>query len=424
VMGLLEEQEMSLILLDLTMPHISGEALLRDIKSQYPHLPVIIITGINDLTSAVDCMKWGAHDYLVKAIENSKLLASVNNALHLNELHVENKLLIKSLLKVNPPRDPAFNNIITEDSGMFSIFQYLSVISPSSHSILIRGETGTGKELIADAIHKISNCSGDFISLNVAGLDDVMFSDTLFGHKKGAFSGADSNRTGLVQEATGGTLFLDEIGDLSMASQIKLLRLLEKGDFYSLGSDSLKRSSCRILAATNIDLEEAIEGGRFRKDLYYRLASHEIHVPPLRERRGDIPLLVNHFVLKAAKELRREPPAIGANFLHELVNRTLSGNVRELISLINRAVGTCSGSVLGESDEFEPVIEDGRINDSHVQFPETLPDLKTWSDLLVDEAVRRSRGNITSAAGLIGISQPAMSKRLIKKKLHVSELLL
>ncbi|MBI9109182.1 MAG: sigma-54-dependent Fis family transcriptional regulator [Spirochaetales bacterium] len=411
------EQQPSLVLLDLTMPHRSGESLLPEIKEIYPDLPVLIITGINELSTAVECMKNGAADYLVKAIENSKLLSAVRTALSIDELKNENRLLKKSLLASDEGIDESFNAIITEDPAMISIFRYLAVISRSKQTVLLRGETGTGKELFAEAVHKASGRSGEFVSINAAGLDDTMFSDTLFGHKKGAYSGADLTRPGLIEKAAGGTLFLDEIGDLSAASQIKLLRLLEKSEYYSLGSDTLKRASCRIIAATNSNLEEKMKDGSFRKDLYFRLASHEIFLPPIRQRRDDIPLLVYHFTKKAAAELGISTPEISSGFIESLYRKELPGNVREIISIINREVGSCGGRMTAAAGEEETAIS--AEGDSSLLFPEDLPDLKSWSNILVDEALRRAGGNISTAAGFLGISQPALSKRLAKRKLEL-----
>ncbi|MBI9102084.1 MAG: sigma-54-dependent Fis family transcriptional regulator [Spirochaetales bacterium] len=409
----------SLVLLDLTMPYKSGEVVLQEVKELYPDLPVTIITGVNELSTAVECMKRGASDYLVKAIENSKLLSSVKTALNFSELEEENRLLKRSILRDDFPAHPAFDSILTEDRAMFSIFRYLTVISPSGQTILIRGETGTGKELVAEAIHKVSGRPGEFICINAAGLDDVMFSDTLFGHRRGAYSGADSSRPGLIEKAAGGTLFLDEIGDLSPANQIKLLRLLEKSEYYALGSDTLKRASCRIVAATNCELETKIEEGSFRRDLYFRLSSHEVMLPPLRDRPDDIPLLIHHFVKLTASELNITPPEISPSFIHSFYDKELPGNVRELMTIINRAVGSQGGSKLfGSGDDGLTDETLMKSNSSSLPiFPEELPDLKLWADILVDEALARSEGNISSAARLLGISQPALSKRMAKRRI-------
>ncbi len=422
-LGLLEEIPPSIVLLDLTMPHISGEELLPQIKDLYPELPVLIITGVNELSTAVECMKNGASDYLVKAIENTKLTAAVKKALKFNELREENALLKKSLLSEKDEIDPAFNDIITESSRMKAVFKYLTIISKTCQTVLIKGETGTGKELTAEAIHNASGRKGLFVGLNAAGLDDTMFSDTLFGHKKGAFSGADCRRSGLIEKAAGGTLFLDEIGDLSPGSQIKLLRLLEKKEYYALGSDTLKMADCRIIAATNCDLSALMSEGVFRKDLYYRLSANEVVLPPLRERKNDIPLIVRHFTDRFALEYNTDPPQISSSFMQMICRLDLPGNIRELITIINRCFSFAEGGrfnselllkvkpeAAGADDEpFHPDIN------SEVFFPDKLPGLKDWTNLLVNEALRRSDGNITSAASVLGISQPALSKRLSRR---------
>ena len=343
VLSLISAAPPSLVLLDLTMPHISGEQLLPEIKKLYPDLPVIIITGVNELATAVDCMKNGASDYLVKAIENSKLITSVRSALSIDELREENRLLKKTLLSPGTDRDPAFGSIITVSPAMLSVFKYLSVISRTNQTVLIRGETGTGKELVAEGIHKASGRTGDFICINAAGLDDAMFADTLFGHKKGAYSGAEGSRAGLIEKAADGTLFLDEIGDLSAGSQIKLLRLLEKGEYYQLGSDRLRKASCRIITATNSDLEEQMKSLAFRKDLYYRLSSHEVFLPPLRDRQCDIPLLVRYFSEKISEELGRTAPDAGRNFIKRIAAHDFPGNIRELQTVMNRCISSCMG---------------------------------------------------------------------------------
>ncbi len=431
-MNMISAKKPSLVLLDLTMPYVSGETLLTKIKDLYPDIPVLIITGINELSTAVECMKNGAADYLVKAIENNKLITTVRTALNLDEVKNENRLLKKTLLTENNSIDPAFDIFITKSITISAIFKYLSFISKTNQTVLIRGETGTGKELVAEALHKASGRKGDFVSINVSGLDDNMFSDTLFGHKKGAYSGADINRSGLIEKAADGTLFLDEIGDLSENSQIKLLRLLEKKEYYPLGSDVLKKASCRIIAATNSELEKQIEDGVFRKDLYYRLGWHEVMIPPLRQRKEDITALVYHFCTKLSAELDLGIPKISKEFIRSIYHFELKGNVRELMKIILRCLsespdGNLTHSLLARlfPSELEgKELKDNRSSDNEKTiseellpiFPERLPNLKQWSNMLVDEAMIRTEGNITEAAALLGISQPALSKRLANRQ--------
>jgi DNA-binding NtrC family response regulator len=434
VPSLVQDTDPVLVLLDLTMPHLSGEELLDILHQEKPELPVIIITGVNELSTAVECMKKGAVDYLVKAIENSKLLSAVRGALKINELREENRRLKATLLEEDDPSPDAYAEILTEDRKMKSTFRYLSAVAVSPHTILLRGETGTGKELIARAVHTVSGRQGAFIRINAAGLDDTMFSDTLFGHKRGAYSGADENRSGLVEKAAEGTLFLDEIGDLLPSSQIKLLRLLEQGEYYPLGSDMLKKATCRIVAATNENLEQLMEQGKFRRDLYYRLAGHEVRLPGLRERSHDIPLLTEHFLESSCAEMNKPVPALSPDFTAALLNYQFPGNIRELQGLIRHALGRHTGGILQARDldlpeenrERRPIREETAAPSKNIVgktpgnrslvFPPTLPTLKECSDELIKEALHRTGGNISRAALLLGISQPALSKRLSRKE--------
>jgi two-component system, NtrC family, nitrogen regulation response regulator GlnG len=312
------------------MPHIAGHALLEQVAGDYPDIPVILMTATNDLEIAVQCMQIGASDYLVKPVEESRLVSSVKRALEIRTLRAEVLSLKERLLTETPHQREAFAEIITQSKAMFAIFRYLEAIAPSPQPVLITGETGTGKELVARALHRLSARRGELVALNVAGLDDTMFSDTLFGHTRGAFTGADQARDGLITSTAEGTLFLDEIGDLSVASQVKLLRLLQDGTFYPLGADRPRQSRARIVCATNAEVAARVSAGTFRKDLYHRLRTHHLDLPPLRARMGDLPLLVHHFVDRAARVLGKavptEPPA-----LYQLLNTySFPGNVREL----------------------------------------------------------------------------------------------
>lgn len=250
VIPLLEKKSIPLVVLDLNMPHISGAELLDKIKLDFPHVAVIFITAINDLETAVECMKKGALDYLVKPVENSRFISSVKKALELSSLREEVSSLRHHILSLRQhllsdrlEHEDAFSTILTQNKKMRAIFHYIETVAESLEPILIMGETGVGKELVSKAIYDISSFKGKFLAVNVAGLDDTMFSDTLFGHKKGAYTGADKNREGLIVKASGGTLLLDEIGNLNDMSQIKLLRLIEDGTYYPLGSDKPEKAT-------------------------------------------------------------------------------------------------------------------------------------------------------------------------------------
>jgi DNA-binding NtrC family response regulator len=338
VMGILSSQEIEVMMLDLTMPHLSGEEILSIVMMDYPEVPVIIITGANDVETAVRCMKSGAFDYMIKPVEKSRLISGVRRAVELRELQRENRRLRAHVLSDTLEHPEAFSEIITNSPVMRSMFQYIESISMSPHPVLITGETGVGKELTARAIHRLSQRQGGIVPVRVAGLEDHVLSDNLFGHTRGAFPGADEVRIGMVEKASGGTLFLDEIGEMSLELQGKLLGLLQNGEFFPLGSVVAKRSDARIVVSTNQDHQMLQESGRFRKDLYHRLCVHHVQVPPLRERREDLFLLVEHFMEEASKKLGKQIPDLSMELVPLFEAYSFPGNVRELQSLMFDAV--------------------------------------------------------------------------------------
>jgi len=418
---LFEEQSYSVLLLDLTMPHRGGEEVLAEAREKCPQMPVIILTGRNEIDLAVNCMKLGAYDYFIKTVEDGRLLAAVSHALELSELRQENLHLQHSLLSDDLKHPEAFEAFVTADPGMVSVFRYAEAVAESRQPVLISGETGTGKELMARAFHQLSAAEGPFVAVNIAGLDDHVFSDTLFGHVRGAFTGAEQNRPGLVEEAAGGVLFLDEIGDLESASQVKLLRLLQEGEYFPLGGDRPRRCRARIVAATNLDLATQIGAGSFRRDLFYRLNTHHVHLPALRERRGDLSLLLAHFVEQACLELGKDAPLLESELVRQMEGYPFPGNLRELKSLVFDAISRMQEGRLelvvdnlssGEPSGPEALEHKGG---AELNFPEQLPTLNEITELLIDEAISRAEGNITQAAKWLGISRPALSKRLKHK---------
>ncbi len=422
VMPLLSKQEIEVMLLDLSMPHIPGEELLSLVTRDFPEVPVIIITGSNDVDTAVNCMKSGAFDYMVKPVEKSRLISGVKRAIEIRELQRENRLLKAHVLSDQLEHPEAFSEIVTNSPAMRSIFQYIEAISNSPQPVLITGETGVGKELVAKAIHNLSNRKGDFVPVNVAGLDDNVFADTLFGHKKGAFTGADQARAGFIEQASGGTLFLDEIGDLSSTSQVKLLRLLQEGEFFPLGSDIVRHSDARVVVATNQDLQTLQESGKFRKDLYYRLRAHHIHIPPLRERYEDLPILVNHFLEKASKELGKVKPVPSADLFSLLISHPFPGNIRELSSMIFDAVSRDKFGKLSR-DLFTPYFrqQDGLLT-AHTGSATTASSLKvkveavsqiTEKQMIID-ALKKTNQNRTKAANLLVMSRRTLQNKIKK----------
>ena len=423
VMPLLATQDVAAIVLDLYMPLASGIELLPEITSNYPHIPVIVMTAADEAEVAVDCMKNGAFDYLVKPVEAGRLVSSIQKALERRCMSHEITTLKKYLFTDQLEHEAAFSAIVTQNKRMRGIFKYLEVLAGSRQPVLVTGETGVGKELVARAIHEVSGCAGEFVAVNLAGLDDAMFSDSLFGHKKGAYTGADQARDGLIAKAAGGTLFLDEIGDLNEPSQIKLLRLLQEKEYYPVGSDNIRKSDARIIVATNQELQKLITSGRFRKDLYYRLCSHQIHIPSLRERIEDIPLLLDHFLGEAAQSFDKRKPTAPPELVTLLSTYQFPGNVRELQALVFDAVARHSSGILS-LETFKAVIGEVRSlsHDDAVPSQEKtsalvnifgrFPTIDEVEEFLIAEAIHIAKGNQGIAASLLGMSRKTLNRRL------------
>lgn len=421
-MTMIEREQAGVVVLDMTMPNLSGDKLLERIVQEHPEIPVIMVTAVDDLTTAVACMKLGAFDYFVKSVETERLVSGVCRAVELRQLREERDQLRNRFLDGQLENPAAFAAIVTESQKMFAVFQYLEAVAPSNQPVLIAGETGVGKELFARAVHDLSGRAGEFVAVNVAGLDDQTFSDTLFGHKKGAFTGADTSRPGLVERAAGGTLFLDEIGDLAPSAQVKLLRLIQESEYYPLGSDVAKKSAIRIVVATNRDLAAMTREGGFRKDLYYRLGTHRVDIPPLRERKEDLFVLLNHFLEASATELGKKTPTAPRQLPTLLATYHFPGNVRELKAMAHEAVTQHTHGVLSMDvfrnhirafgdDSAEPASNVSA--DAHgLTFPEQLPTIKDVTEQLIAEAMLRSGGNQSIAAEMLGMSRQALNKRL------------
>lgn len=421
VMGFLEIHEPSVILLDLSMPHLSGRELLNRICDRHPHLPIIIVTGRNEVETAVDCMTRGAFDYMVKPVEPSRMISGIRRAVELHEERLEYRNFRNKVLKDDLEFPEVFMDIITANKQMRSIFQYCETISGTGKPVLITGESGVGKELIAKALHTLSRAKGRFVPVNVAGLDDLLFSDTLFGHLKGAFTTAEDKRSGLIQKARGGTLFLDEIGDLSLASQLKLLRMLQEKEYYPMGSDTPFETDTRIITATNRDLIRLMEKRQFRADLYYRIQTHHIDIPPLRERISDLPLLLGYFLEKTSAILGKNKPTPPPELMTLLSGYGFPGNIRELESMVFDAVSNHKQKMLS-MDRFKQHIEKHKGTAMEKEKREIslnpffgidpLPTLKQAPKLLFSEALKRSHGNKVTAAMMLGITRSGLNKAL------------
>ena len=423
----LETGHYSILFLDWVMPGLSGGDLLSVVAQRFPNLPVIVMTGINDVETAVSCMKQGAMDYVTKPVDSSRLLASIASALRITELSAQNRQLQNYLLGDPVVCPGTFSDILAQSEKMQAIFKVIETIAPSRYPVVITGETGVGKELVARAVHKASGLRGNFVALNVAGLDALMFEDTLFGHNKGAFTGANERRDGLIQKAQGGTIFLDEIGDLSLESQIKLLRLLQEHEYYRLGSDLVLKTDARIITATNKDLDMMQQQGTFREDLFHRLSCLNLHIPPLRERRDDILPLVNHYLNLAAREAGKATPKISSELRFPLREYDYPGNVRELINRVSNAVVANQSGILTQDDFPDMIIREQTNNDSarrpgcdqyslHMIFP-SFPTMEQVEALMLDEALKAAGGKKSAAADLLGLCRQTVMKKVGMERL-------
>ncbi len=423
----LRDNNVSLVLLDINMPVMSGIEVLENITESHPSLPVIMITGDEDLQTVVRCMKIGAYDYLTKPPERTRLITAVHHALEWRDLNSELSDMGSRVLHRDSLKKPeAFADMVTSSDSMLSVFQYVEAVAATSRPVLITGESGTGKELLARAIHKASGRNGALVTVNAAGLDDSLFSDTLFGHRKGAFTDAAGDRPGLVEKAAGGTLFLDEIGDLAPASQVKLLRLLQEKEYYPLGSDDPLTTDARIVAATCIDLSSRIEDGRFRRDLYFRLMAHHVLLPLLRDRREDLKPLTELFLKEAAEELGKNVPRIPQELEAMLNLYDFPGNVRELHSLVFDALSRSSGTILNLApfrdlvgSNAVPEIREsgGEMNldyDGLVDLFGHFPTVKEINDVVFEAALTKAAGNQSLASRLLGVNQSTLSRRISK----------
>jgi two-component system nitrogen regulation response regulator GlnG len=423
---IIAERQFGAVVLDILMPGRPGLELLPEIRKISPATQVVMLTAVNDVDTAVSCMRQGAFDYLVKPVEKDRFITTVRRALDMVEISTENRQLKDRLLRNRLEHPEIFENIVTRNHNMIAIFQYIEATAQTSMPVLVQGETGTGKELIAQAIHCVSGRKGKFVTVNAAGLNDTLFCDTLFGHERGAFTGADGKREGLVLKASEGTLFLDEIGDLAVESQVKLLRLIEERTYYPTGSDTQRTTDARFVVASNKDLAKLHKEGVFRADLYFRLEAHKIELPRLCERSEDVPLLIDTFVEEAAEQQKKEPVTVPESIYKLLQEYSFPGNIRELRNMIIDAVSVTKTPILGESYFLERLKKnqagrfDARKSDyftkENISHWSQLPSLKEAEQSLIDEALRRSSGNQTVAAQLLGMTRSALNKRLTRAK--------
>jgi DNA-binding NtrC family response regulator len=408
------------LLLDMDMPNVTGMDVLKYIDEQQIPIVTIVLTGVEDIDMAISAMKLGTTDYMLKPIDEEKLLDTLKAAINKNQLiHAEtepHKPFTLDHLKYKE----TFAGIITQDEQMLKIFHFVEKFSTTDNSVLIWGESGTGKELIARAIHDISNRNAkNFVAVNAGAFANELFASEFFGHDKGSFTGAITDKKGFIEEAEGGTLFLDEIGELTLPIQVKLLRVLQEEEFYRLGSTKNRKANVRIIAATNKNLFEEIQKGNFRKDLFFRLNINSINLPPLRERKGDVELLAYHFLKEFNQKYKKNVARISTVVMNLLKGYGFPGNVRELMNMINSAIIVESGQELQRNSLPHYFLESTR--------GQPLEDLYGGPALLSLEEVEKrhirkilshTRMNKTKAAKLLGISRVNLIAKIKKYRLE------
>jgi DNA-binding NtrC family response regulator len=406
--GLRLADRADLVLTDLRLPGMDGLELLGLLRRQNSQVPVIVMTAYGTVESAVEAMKAGAVDFLMKPFSLDHLMAVVNKAIEVRVLRDENRKLREEL-----GWRYEFDNIIGGSPAMQEIFSTLMRVAPTRATVLLAGESGVGKDLIARALHFHSpRRDRPFVKINCSAIPENLMESELFGFEKGAFTGAIATKPGKFEQADTGTVFLDEIGDVPAATQVKLLRVLQERELERLGSNKTKRIDVRVIAATNQDLRAALEQGTFREDLYYRLNVVPMNIPPLRERREDIPPLAEHFVKKLARESGSRVESLTEAAMEKLLSYHWPGNVRELENVIERSLVLCTGTKLDADDIKLDLSPRARPANSVEAF---LPDgmtLDTYEQALIREALRRAEGNKSQAARLLGLTRNALRYRL------------
>jgi len=414
----LKSNRYDLLLLDMDMPEVTGLDILKKIQENSIDMETVVLTGVEDIELAVSAMKFGAIEYLVKPVDNERLLNLINNVMENRNSHkmIDREVPTSPGLKFGD----AFKDIITQHEKMNAIFSIVEKMAQSDSSVLIWGESGTGKELIARAIHKISKRNKEsFVAVNAGTFADELFSSEFFGHNQGAFTGARTSKRGLIEEADKGTLFLDEIGELALPIQIKLLRVLQEGEFFRLGSTKHLKVDVRILAATNKNLHEEIKKGNFRKDLFYRLNMNSVYLPPLRERKGDIPLLAYYFLKRFCAVNEKKIEKISDAAMKPLTHHDYPGNVRELMNVINSSV------LIESTNEIRKKSLPSYFLESATSFDEGFTNipLKSMADVEKDhinKILGYTDGNKSKAAQILGISRVSLLSKVKKYKLEIN----
>ncbi len=397
-------ERFDVIISDIKMAGMSGMELLRRVKAAWPETEVLLMTAYADARTAVEAMKSGAFDYIIKPFEIDELRLKVRNILEKHQLRIENRDL-----RVQLKERFALENMVGQSGAMQKVYELVKKVAPTDATVIIRGESGTGKELVARAIHLRSRrADHPFIAINCGALPETLLESELFGHEKGAYTGAERQKPGRFELAGAGTIFLDEIGEISPATQIKLLRVLQQREFVRLGGTETITMQARILTATNRDLEEAVRGNIFREDLYYRVNVFPIMLPPLRERVEDIPALVDHFLGKQ----NSQTAGIDAEALQSLMEYNWPGNVRELENIIERALIMSGGKQITAEDLPVHLRRRGKSAPAPAGGTGEIPTLDEMERRLIDKALAKAEGNKSLAARLLGITRRQLYSRM------------
>ncbi len=406
---LLHENAVDLVLTDLRLPAMDGLEFLQAIKRHNPALPGVVMTAFGSVETAVEAMKAGASDYVLKPFSLSEMRMVIHKELDVRNLREENRSLREALGKKY-----AHPNVVARSTKMQDVLATVDRVAPTNSTVLLGGESGVGKDLIARAIHEKSRrAGGPFIKINSTAIPENLLESELFGYERGAFTGANTSKQGKFELADKGTLFLDEIGDVPLVTQVKLLRVLQEREFERLGGTRTVKVDVRLIAATNRDLREALEQGTFREDLYYRLNVVPIDIAPLRQRKEDIPDLVNLFISRFAGDSGKPVKGITPEAMQILVANHWPGNVRELQNIIERACALAKGTVLNVGDIHLDVRPPRAANGASNFLPEGMT-LEQWEDEMIRESLRRANGNKSHAARLLGLSRNALRYRLSK----------
>ena len=412
-LNIIRQQKINLVLTDLKLPGIDGLEFLQMVKRTNATIPVVVMTAYGTVETAVEAMKAGAADYVLKPFSLEEIQLVIRKELDVHRLREENLSLREAL-----GRRYEFKNIVARSPKMQEVLSIVERVAPTNSTVLLGGESGVGKDLIARAIHQHSRrASGPFVKINCTAIPENLLESELFGYEKGAFTGATSSKPGKFELADKGTIFLDEIGDVPSATQVKLLRVLQEREFEHLGGTKTLKVDVRLVAATNRDLRAALEQGTFREDLYYRLNVVPISIPPLREHKEDIPYLVEHFIERFARESGKQISGITPAALKLLMDFHWPGNVRELENIIERASAFVDGATLDVGDirlDLSPrfAAGDRAATTAEVPFPPDGMTLEQYEDEIIREALHRAGGNKSQAARLLGLSRNALRYRL------------